>query len=500
MLPNVWTEPFNREIINELKLEAAKRFRRFQLPQSAEEWKKKRCRLLDALKRKLNIQVDHRLELDCRWSSPLRFDGYTLKEVCYQSRKDFYVTASLYVPDGKGPFPGIVGMHGHLSDGRLAEKSQGIAIRLAKSGYAVLFVDAFGSGERAAVHGEFEYHGGMVGGNLLNIGEPLLGIQVIDNMRAVDLLCSLPFVDGERIGATGSSGGGNQTMYLAAFDERVKAAVPVVSVGSYQSYVGGTNCICELIPDGLTICEESSLLALAAPNALMICNALHDINHTFHVSEAARSYTEAQKVYTALGVPEKISALAFNAPHAYPPELQGAVIGFFDFFLKGKGHGLRVVPPAAEVIPREKVMFFRKGRRSAEVCSQDAAQNSRRAQKELFPDLRRFCASKRKRSVTLFIFPRKTAGRNIQSKPHGAGFCRFCSEKGREDPAGFLPRRKGKANWRKRESSGRRKNPMIRFWFSIRGDAGNAVIFRRYRISGSNSISSAAPCCGSDAA
>ena len=369
MLPNVWTEPFNREIINELKLEAAKRFRRFQLPQSAEEWKKKRCRLLDALKRKLNIQVDHRLELDCRWSSPLRFDGYTLKEVCYQSRKDFYVTASLYVPDGKGPFPGIVGMHGHLSDGRLAEKSQGIAIRLAKSGYAVLFVDAFGSGERAAVHGEFEYHGGMVGGNLLNIGEPLLGIQVIDNMRAVDLLCSLPFVDGERIGATGSSGGGNQTMYLAAFDERVKAAVPVVSVGSYQSYVGGTNCICELIPDGLTICEESSLLALAAPNALMICNALHDINHTFHVSEAARSYTEAQKVYTALGVPEKISALAFNAPHAYPPELQGAVIGFFDFFLKGKGHGLRVVPPAAEVIPREKVMFFRKGRRSAEVCS-----------------------------------------------------------------------------------------------------------------------------------
>ena len=90
-------------------------------------------------------------------------------------------------------------------------------------------------------------------------------------------------------------------MYLAAFDERVKAAVPVVSVGSYQSYVGGTNCICELIPDGLMICEESSLLALAAPNALMICNALHDINHTFHVSEAARSYTEAQKVYTALG-------------------------------------------------------------------------------------------------------------------------------------------------------------------------------------------------------
>ncbi len=369
MLPNVWTETFDRELIDELKLEAAKRFRRHQLPQSAEEWRAKRKPLLESLKKALNLSVDSSLPLNCRWSEPFSAGGFTIRHVAYQSRKDFYATASLYVPEGEGPFPGIVGMHGHLSDGRLAPRSQEIAQRLARSGYVVLFVDAFGSGERATTHGEFEYHGGMLGGSLLNLGETLMGIQIADNMRAVDLLCSLPFVDSGRIGATGSSGGGNQTMYLAAFDERVKAAVPVVSVGSYQSYVGGTNCVCELIPDGLDLCEESALLALAAPNALLICNAIHDINYTFYVSEMLRSLTEAKKVYAALGAPEKISCLPFNGPHSYPAEVQAAAIGFFDLYLKGKGHGLPVIPPDASALPLEKMLLFPKGSRPAEVCS-----------------------------------------------------------------------------------------------------------------------------------
>ena len=369
MLPNVWTEPFHREIIEELKVEAAKRFRKFQLPESAAEWRKQRPRILEALKKTLNIRRNSTAVPECRMGKEMRFPEYTLTPLCYRSRKDFFVTASLYVPRGRGPFPAVVGMHGHLSDGRLAEKSQGIAIRLVKSGYVVLFVDAFGSGERAPEHGKFEYHGGLVGGNLLNIGESLLGIQVMDNMAAVDLLCSLPFVDPERIGATGSSGGGNQTMYLAAFDKRIKASVPVVSVGSYQSYVGGANCICELIPDGLMVCEESALLALAAPNAVMVCNALHDINHTFYVAEAARSCTEAQKVFTALGVPEKLSARGFNGPHSYPADLQGAMIGFFDLYLKGKGHGLPVLPPEAEILAHESVMLYPKGKRDPLVCS-----------------------------------------------------------------------------------------------------------------------------------
>ena len=43
-------------------------------------------------------------------------------------------------------------------------------------------------------------------------------------MRSVDLLESFPFVDEERLGVTGCSGGGTQSSYLGAADERIKAA------------------------------------------------------------------------------------------------------------------------------------------------------------------------------------------------------------------------------------------------------------------------------------
>ena len=150
---------------------------------------------------------------------------------------------------------------------------------MAKAGYVCLAPDAFGVFERACDCHVREYHGGFPGGALLNIGESLMGEQVVDNMRAIDVLQSLDFVIKEKIGATGGSGGGNQTMYLSALDERIAAAMPVVSVGSYESYVNGVNCICELLPDGLTFTDEASVLALIAPRPLNIRNALYDCNH-----------------------------------------------------------------------------------------------------------------------------------------------------------------------------------------------------------------------------
>ncbi len=365
----VWTEPFGNEIIEELKLEAAKRFRRWQLPSNADEWWKLRQELLVKLSEKLTLEIDHKLDLDCRYLREVQCDGYVIRHLCYRSVESRYVTASLYVPEGDGIFPAVMNMHGHVKDGRLTAKIQGIGTALVKAGYVVLSVDAFGAGERTTQHGTSEYHGALRGGTLLNLGESLMGIQIIDNMRGVDLLQSLPFVDKDNIGATGGSGGGNQTMYLAAFDERIKAAAPVVSVGSYQSYVGGTNCICELLPDGLTICEESALLAMIAPRALKICNALHDINPTFYVAEMMRSYTEAAKVYQALEVPEQLTAMAFNGPHSYPDEVQSAVHGFFDFYLRGQGHGMAKPLPTVSIFPESEMMAFPVGERIPEVCS-----------------------------------------------------------------------------------------------------------------------------------
>jgi len=368
-IPNVWTESFSNYIENNLKNEAANLFRIYQLPDTLESWQKIRVELCKNIWKNLGVFYDNSLDLDLRETGEIQMDGYTVKNVYYQSRPGLYVTGNLYTPDGDGPFPGVVGMHGHWSQGRLAERVQSRGHSLAKNGYVCLQVDAWGSGERSNEHGNYEYHGAGLGGALFNIGETLMGAQIVDNMRAVDVLCSLKYVDSSKIGATGASGGGNQTMWLAAMDERITAAVPVVSVGTFESYIMRSNCICECLPNGLTFTEESGILALVAPRALKICNCLEDSNPTFYPSEMLRSYTEARKVFQSYESDSKLAYQIFNKPHGYWPEVRETMLGWFDLHLKGIGHGSPKIEKSFDCLPEEDIMVFKKGKRPAEVIS-----------------------------------------------------------------------------------------------------------------------------------
>ena len=368
-IPQVWSESFTNYIDKNLRNEAARLFRIHQLPDTLDAWLKLRTELCEKIWQNLGVSYDKSLALDLRVTDEIQMDGYRIQNVYYQSRPGLYVTGNLYIPDGDGPFPGVVGMHGHWSQGRLAERVQSRGHSLAKNGYVCLMVDAWGSGERSTVHGEFEYHGAGLGGALFNIGESLMGAQIVDNMRAVDVLCSLEYVDSGRIGATGASGGGNQTMWLTAMDERITAAMPVVSVGTFESYITRSNCICECLPNGLTFTEESGVLALVAPRALKICNCLGDTNPTFFPSEMLRSYAEARKVFQAYEKDSQLAYQIFNKPHGFWPEIREAMLGWFDLHLKGVGHGAPKLEKAFDCLPEEKLMVFPKGKRPAEVIS-----------------------------------------------------------------------------------------------------------------------------------
>jgi hypothetical protein len=185
-----------------------------------------------------------------------------------------------------------------------------------------------------------------------------MGIQIVDNMRGIDVLSSLPFVKKDKIGATGASGGGNQTMYLSAFDERISAIMPVVSVGSFESYVYGMNCLCELLPDGLTITEEAGILALIAPRPLRIGNALYDCNHDFSVAEMLKTYHSVERLYWRLGKPENIAYSVVDRVHGMTDRQREAVLGHFDQFLKGAGTGTPLPEPDYELMTEEELRFF----------------------------------------------------------------------------------------------------------------------------------------------
>lgn len=364
---DVWPEPNRKMVEHQLRLEAANRFRLNALPDTLAEWKLHREILREQIWSNLGTKPDHDLALDFQVHGEIPMDGYVVKNVTYQSRPGLRVTGNLYVPDGEGPFPAVLGTHGHWQQGRLAERVQARGHTTAKNGYVCLCVDALGSGERSDVHGEYAYHGGQLGASLFDVGESLMGMQVVDNMRAIDLLCSFDFVDSERIGVTGASGGGNQTMWVAAMDDRIKAAMPVVSVGSFESYVCGCNCVCEVLPNGLTFTEEYGVLALTAPRALKICNALGDTNPAFFPSEMIRSFEIARKIYQLYDADPRCAYQVFNLPHGYWPEVRETMLGWFDRWLKDEGDG----SPRAEIpfdcLPEENVMCFAKGKRPKEV-------------------------------------------------------------------------------------------------------------------------------------
>ncbi len=350
----------NCQINRLLKFEAGRLAHLNQLDvfEDAKQLKKFQRDLRRKLWEKMGVTYDGSIPLDVKKYGTLQKDGYSITRLIYQSQPGVYVTALLYVPDGKGPFPSVIQMHGHNPEGKFGVNPQSMSLGLVKSGYVCLTVDAFGTFERAYHCYEKQTHGGFQGAQILNIGETLLGLQVVDNMRGVDLLLSLPYVKKDRIGATGASGGGNQTMWLAAMDERISAVMPVVSVGSFESYIYGLNCICELLPDGLTFTEESGVLALIAPRPLRIANALYDCNHDFSVSQMLKTYHPVEKIYWNLGYKDRISFNVADRVHGFHDRQRESALGFFAQFLKGEGCGNPIPEPDYEIFPKEELYLF----------------------------------------------------------------------------------------------------------------------------------------------
>lgn len=350
-----------------LKGEAYSNFMKHQLPATKQEWETYSRNLKTEIIKNAGITSTPDLALDDHETGTIAGNGFTVKNIYFQTLPNVYATASLYIPEGKGPFPAVINLNGHWDGARLCTQVQSVSQSLAHNGYVVLAIDAFGSGERGTVHGIGEYHGSSLGASLMNLGTTLLGIQVSENMRGVDLLCSLAFVDSGKIGVTGASGGGNQTMWLAALDERIQAAVPVVSVGTFESYIMESNCVCELLPNGLTLTEESGILALMAPRAVLLLNHNFDPSPTFRPAEMLRTYHNAKPVFELLGAGKKISYQLFDLPHDYSQHDVEAMIKWFNFHLKKIQSEIQVITVPFQTFPEGQLMVFAKGKRDPKV-------------------------------------------------------------------------------------------------------------------------------------
>lgn len=326
-------------------------------PASLTGWKRQKARLRADLLEAWGGFPSVPCPLDPRKVGELQRDGYRVEKILFQTLPGVLLTANAYVPDRPGKLPAVLAVHGHWAGAKQDPVVQARCIGLTKLGFFVLAVDAFGAGERGVGKALGEYHGAMTAATLLPVGTPLSGLQVYENMRAVDYLLTRPEVDGQRIGITGASGGGNQSMYSGAWDERLAASVPVCSVSNYRAYLGVACCLCEVVPGVLRFTEQGNVLGLVAPRALLVINGSLDVIQ-FSPPEAAKSIARARAIYNLFGGSPALLHEVFPLPHDYSRTMREAMYGWMTKYLKGEGDGSPIPDPEMTLEEPENLRCF----------------------------------------------------------------------------------------------------------------------------------------------
>lgn len=205
--------------------------------------------------------------------------GYRLRKLRYEVVPGFQSVAILYEPEKlQGKVPAILNVNGHVGPpGKAVEYKQKRCINFAKHGIVALNLEWFAFGELRAEGNQHWY-----GAHLDLVGANALGIFLLEMRRGLDYLCDHPSVDRNRVGVTGLSGGGWQTIFLSALDERVKMAVPVAGYSSTTTKVearqyGDLGDLEQNGTDFLANVDYTHLTAMMAPRpTLLIHNAEDD--------------------------------------------------------------------------------------------------------------------------------------------------------------------------------------------------------------------------------
>jgi cephalosporin-C deacetylase-like acetyl esterase len=313
--------------------------------------------------REISGRFPERTPLEARITGTIRGDGFTVEKLIFESLPGYHVTAAVFVPDGiESPRPAVVYASGHSADGFRSATYQTAIMNLAKKGFVVLAFDPIGQGERrqyddpetgaTRVGGPTREHS-YPGAQIFTTGDSPALYFIWDGIRAIDYLQTRPDVDASRIGVTGRSGGGTQSSYIAAFDERVLAVAPENYLTSFrrlfqtrgpqdaeQNFFNG-------IERGI---DHGDLILAHAPKPYLLIATTRDMFSIQGVRETAR---EVGPTYAALGGPGAFRVVEDDAEHASTLANREAMYAFFQEALDLPGD-----PAEVEVAPLAPADLF----------------------------------------------------------------------------------------------------------------------------------------------
>jgi hypothetical protein len=311
-----------------------------------QQWEKRKAELRKCFLEQIGLApMPRKTPLNPVYTPVRKFDGYTVQNVGIQTIPGFYLCGSLYKPEkGKGRFPAVLSPHGHFNssdlnkNGRYRPDQQYRCAMLARMGAVVFSYEMFGYGESLLQIDKADHETGFA-----------LTMQTLNSTRVIDFLTSLPFVDRERIGVTGESGGGTQTFLITAIDDRVTVSVPVVMVSSY--FFGG--CACE---SGLPIhsctgagTNNAEIAAMASPRPMLVISDGSD----WTADVPAVEFPYLKKVYELYGKPGNVENVHLATEgHDYGVSKRMAM---YDFMARHLGLNINAVKDKTGKIDESKV-------------------------------------------------------------------------------------------------------------------------------------------------
>jgi dienelactone hydrolase len=313
---------------------AAPRRLRFQAStkRQAEEWQKAlRAKLIELIGGIPSARPPLRpVTLETR-----AFPGYRREKIVFDSRPGVSVLAYLLLPERAQPpaatvicVPG----HGRGVDDIVGIDEQGLertdkagyqhdfAIQVAEAGMAAVAIEPMAFGCRRdpinARQGLSRKGCEPAAGGALLIGETMIAWRVWDVMRTLDYVATRPELDASRVGCMGISGGGTATLFSAAVEPRLRAAMVSGYLNTFRDSIGSlAHCIDNYVPGILNWAEMHDIAGLIAPRPLFVESGEKD--NIFPIAASIESFQHVREIYAIFQAADRVEQEVFPGEHSF---------------------------------------------------------------------------------------------------------------------------------------------------------------------------------------
>jgi dienelactone hydrolase len=292
---------------------------------------------------------EKRCPLDVKIEEEVDAGSHVRRLITYSSEPGGRALAYLLIPkdvlSGKKKAPAALALHGTnnvIGHGTVVlgdTKNRGYGLELAERGYVVL-------APNYPLLAKYQP-------DLAKLGWESGTLKAVwDNIRGVDLLESLPFVDSSRgFGTIGHSLGGHNSVYTAVFEPRLKVVVTSCGLDSYLDYYDGNpknwdpeRGWCQTrymrkLADYKGRLQDipfdfHEMIGALAPRHVFIVAPTKDSN--FRADSVDRIVAAARPIFKLHGVEANLRMEHPDCAHDFPPEMREQAYKLFDKVLWGK--------------------------------------------------------------------------------------------------------------------------------------------------------------------